>query len=627
MRKGNKRPTEMGLSQKKMYTLLEKADYLYNCLDSNCGVSTRSQAGKISSNWAQGKYLVRLDSQDAIDGFIADMKNNLQHDRMCSPYPQELSVESYIAANARFGYDGASKALMFKDGSFVPATGNSQRFRGRSISLISGNTLNSKRTIIDQVKKISDPNRSWHLDRFEKNNSATTKKFRVGLLIEPHPEHKDGIVIWEVQATIDYKNGGDAPVVSTRVITYAECSPGNVKCWHKYKDGDYEVDPRMCFLTWNTYNTDFYVLYDGTDMVPFTLYEFVEKMDLFCNRTGVSELLVLSDYSGNFSFLYYLYIYGKYPVLEQLMKMGMWKMMREIINEMLRSNKADIRPYCDEITSLFNENSRRGLDGLRTPAYITQYLRDRNAGVKEVAAWCDMYIAENYSKDNFMKAVHSREFGIIESIGITAIEDLAKCVSGGYELLKLLPYIVKQAVKNRTSISMILNNIKDYVEMCTNFGITIDYYPANIIMVHNNIINVSHEKENAMYDEKILHAANSVRGALSSVRDTVLLKESEFDIVMPQNSHDIINEGQNNHNCVGNGSYARAMAAGNDIIFFLRRKDALDKSYITCEYRNGALAQCYRAHNAFVDHNSTEYRIAEQFCKYIADRKTAKTAA
>ena len=57
----------------------------------------------------------------------------------------------------------------------------------------------------------------------------------------------------------------------------------------------------------------------------------------------------------------------------------------------------------------------------------------------------------------------------------------------------------------------------------------------------------------------------------------------DYIVVVPQNVMDLVNEGFQQNNCVGY-YYNNSIKNGNNCIFFLRKRDKPEKSYITCRY-------------------------------------------
>lgn len=58
---------------------------------------------------------------------------------------------------------------------------------------------------------------------------------------------------------------------------------------------------------------------------------------------------------------------------------------------------------------------------------------------------------------------------------------------------------------------------------------------------------------------------------------------NNYIVVVPQNVMDLVNEGFQQNNCVGY-YYNDSIRDGDECIFFLRKKDKPEKSYITCRY-------------------------------------------
>lgn len=84
------------------------------------------------------------------------------------------------------------------------------------------------------------------------------------------------------------------------------------------------------------------------------------------------------------------------------------------------------------------------------------------------------------------------------------------------------------------------------------------------------------DKINEERNHKIL--ANEAK--ISALNGTVV---DEFIIKIPSTMEDFIDEGTQQHNCVGY-HYHDAMAIGDALIYFLRYADTPDKSYVTCRY-------------------------------------------
>lgn len=61
------------------------------------------------------------------------------------------------------------------------------------------------------------------------------------------------------------------------------------------------------------------------------------------------------------------------------------------------------------------------------------------------------------------------------------------------------------------------------------------------------------------------------------------LEIGDYVIKVPQNIEDLIDEGKQQNNCVGS-NYNTSIVRGENLIYFIRKKDNINKSYVTCRY-------------------------------------------
>jgi hypothetical protein len=88
------------------------------------------------------------------------------------------------------------------------------------------------------------------------------------------------------------------------------------------------------------------------------------------------------------------------------------------------------------------------------------------------------------------------------------------------------------------------------------------------------------------------------------------IEENNLIIAIPKDMDDLISEGNQQHSCVGY-YYNQSISDGNDFIFFIRKKDNPDISYITCRYdiEYKELAEINTWSNQ-EDYNEEEYNLA-----------------
>lgn len=92
----------------------------------------------------------------------------------------------------------------------------------------------------------------------------------------------------------------------------------------------------------------------------------------------------------------------------------------------------------------------------------------------------------------------------------------------------------------------------------------------------------------------------------------------DYVVVVPKDVMDLANEGFQQNNCVGY-FYNDSIKDGDDYIFFLRKKDKPEKSYITCRYRvdNKEVEEARYKNNRAI--NSTDKEIVYRINDFIND--------
>ncbi len=84
--------------------------------------------------------------------------------------------------------------------------------------------------------------------------------------------------------------------------------------------------------------------------------------------------------------------------------------------------------------------------------------------------------------------------------------------------------------------------------------------------------------------------------------------------MLPKKVVDIVQEGQMQHNCVG--SYVRKVLGRNSLIFFIRKKDDTEHSFVTAEYAHDRLNQIFYKNNRAV-HDKEILNIANAYCEKL----------
>lgn len=103
----------------------------------------------------------------------------------------------------------------------------------------------------------------------------------------------------------------------------------------------------------------------------------------------------------------------------------------------------------------------------------------------------------------------------------------------------------------------------------------------------------------------------AVKAMADRHRTALAFETDEYVVVIPETADEIINEGKNQHNCVG--SYVPDVIKEYCNIVFVRKKNELDKSYITVEIsRDGRIGQYLRSYNHPANGADHDFRRAYQ---------------
>lgn len=549
----------------------------------------------------------------------------------------EKDIEDYKAKNNRgINYNNSWHLLINNTLSFTS-------FNHRDDVLVSTDFVNRWDKIYEQgnfYNGFKYPGVNAAVSRREDNkNKPHIKRITLPYLIERHPENDTGIIVWKVVATLNVPEGKTEPEIGFETISYFEITPGvkQSKAYNVRKTGDFETTLEDILNIKNGNGLYFNGMtglssyakgtysYSAPSFTRNALLEFYEAFPNFTKRTGmdVSSALAttwgLTDYVTN-----YLFLIAEFPVIEQLVKMSYWRLVQDIMNS-LAVPKYKRREICESIANIISSDATSGKKGIKLPTWMSAYMNDHMVTYKDIQGWSNLHEACSFTKESFEAFVKSSEYKLARVVNTNIIPELAKVAVFGYEPLKTIKYANKQSQIHSFTIPDALRDLFDYARMCDVMGIQPDLYPKNIHEVHDKMVTSFKAYQNAALDGNIARRKREISPALTALKKLKVYEDSEYDIIIPENSHDIIDEGQQQRNCVG--SYVRNVADGSSTIFFVRNRESLGQSYVTVEYRNGYMTQCFYAANRHVDRNSDEARLANAFCEEIKKLEAKKNNA
>ena len=133
--------------------------------------------------------------------------------------------------------------------------------------------------------------------------------------------------------------------------------------------------------------------------------------------------------------------------------------------------------------------------------------------------------------------------------------------------------------------------LRDYYQLVSDLT-NVPLYPRYLKTTHDV----------ASRNLRVLNSdTNNVKVAANWSKHHVALdaKIGDYLIYQALTPKEIVDEGNNNSNCVG--GYVRSVAEGTSSILFLREAKDLDKSWVTLEVQHGTLVQAYATFDAHLD--------------------------
>lgn len=318
------------------------------------------------------------------------------------------------------------------------------------------------------------------------------------------------------------------------------------------------VAPRSVVM----YNTNLQEAVTGTCMkysVPDIFIENVANDELYFDSPWI-----IDNYFNS---------YRKYPFIEQLLKVGFFRMTRDFLTD---RNSIDIELNDGQNSILgtlgISKNQYNMLRKVGDPRMkdleILRYKPDLKWNDFEELRW----IQDNGTKDNYKKYIDLMEYTTLH---------------------KLRRYISEQKIKYT-------HDYFDYTGWLEKMGYDMrnefNLFPRNFEKAHDEKSKeyVKFQDKKAKEDIKRFNKLlKKLRKETSNVEPINLRIEGLF-IRLPEKLDELKSEGEFLHHCVG--TYRDRVAKGETMIFFIRKETEPDKPFYTLEWK-GKVVQCRGSHN------------------------------
>lgn len=188
-------------------------------------------------------------------------------------------------------------------------------------------------------------------------------------------------------------------------------------------------------------------------------------------------------------------------------------------------------------------------------------------------------------------------------------QDILEEIIDRVSITKALNYLAKQQVLYpKEAESHILQWWKDYFNLADELGLKItksEKTPKDIKKIHDELllkaiaIRSKEEKEAFRYAIKTLYTRQ------------MNYADEKYCIVLPTCREDFVREGNELHHCVGGQEYFDKHKSGAKMVFFIRRRENIDKPFVTIQVdmKHQKLLQCYGFNDTVPDKEIREFAL------------------
>ena len=349
-------------------------------------------------------------------------------------------------------------------------------------------------------------------------------------------------------------------------------------------------------------------------------YQFIVDHRTFFEKVGFLDFLKVQKLNQNTKvqaiLVKYMTLLGEFPVFEQVIKAGHGNIVAAIMKN-ASGNREIVKEEIHRWDTILNMDTTSGAKALKIPKYVSSYLASVNADAKDYLFWIKNWETFNFSKEQFDEFVGDPEYAIFkaEDVFNNPESKYLPLVEQGYDPQKLKKYAVSQGTP-LTSLFL----LKDYLNMCEDAGIKPDPYPYQLRKMHDDVRDVA-KNISMTYDESYVKRIQSEsRDIVAKTRQVLEDKVrfpsdfKEYIALFPTEKQEFFNEGNAMHSCVG--PYMMNVNAGNNIVFFVRKKEDPAMSYVTAEWDKdaGGVGQVLMSNN-----RECSDRKAAAFAEWVAN--------
>ena len=260
----------------------------------------------------------------------------------------------------------------------------------------------------------------------------------------------------------------------------------------------------------------------------------------------------------------YLYLWKTYPVLEQIVKAGLF----QLVDDVLDHRAADA----------IKRKGRKPTEFLSVDKKEFRRLRDMNGGVKELK-WLQL-------EKSTGKTIGDEEICWMVKEGFEP-NDL-KFVLDQMSICQIRHYLVKQSEKSGDDISHVLQVWNDYLSMAKRLGMDIHdsiiYRTRDLQLRHKEAVLKIEEMKRGIRRRELEEKYVGFQKHLIDLKEKYEFSDGEYQVIAPKSIDDILHEGDTLHHCVNKtDTYFDRIVSKESYILFLREKENPKVPFYTLE--------------------------------------------
>lgn len=292
----------------------------------------------------------------------------------------------------------------------------------------------------------------------------------------------------------------------------------------------------------------------------------------------------------------YLYTEKQYPIIEKLVKVKLWKLAKEIIQNRWWMDKYYIDKKATELVKMLKIDKAR-----------LKRLKKMN-GNSIMLNWMQLEkLANTIWPDDMFRffgkhKLKSSDFGFLTPHTMSYVQ----CYH----------YLEKQAALTGETVNQTLYTWRDYINMADQLKRDISneliYKPRNIAEAHSEMVLLSQQKGMEKQTKELEKKWPKVNEILPDLQKFAF-EDDEYSIVVPESIYDIVKEGTALRHCIHTVDfYFDRIQKHESYIFFLRRSSQKEVPYYSLEVEpNGNIRQ----KRTLGDNQNADFKKAVGFLK------------